>query len=139
MVLASAGTRREGRRALRRGVGAGNVEHNLELEKLSTGGNRVRALTGVRCDRGTGLPGLEGLLGHPLGDYEIAILALDRPEQLEPEEAGLVVDRVGAVGETLSNSGPAPGGTSIALILTTAMRPRLPSHPRRPSPSKMRT
>ena len=101
MVPASASTRREGRRALRGGVGAGNVEHNLELEQLSTGGDRVRALTGVRGDRRTGRPGLEGFLGHPPGDDEIAILALDRPEQLETEEPGLVVDRVGAMGETL--------------------------------------
>ena len=55
------------------------------------------------------------------GHHEIAVLALDRPQQLEAEEARLIVDGMGAVGEPLLQFGPRTGGISIALIFTTDM------------------
>ena len=61
-------------------------------------------------DRRPGRPGLEGLLGGPLGDDEVAVLALDRTEQLEPEEPGLIVDGMGPVGEPLLQLRSGAGG-----------------------------
>ena len=46
-------------------------------------------------------PGLERLFGLPLRHHEVAVLALDRAQQLEAEETGLVVDGVRTVGEPL--------------------------------------
>ena len=62
------------------------------------------ALAGVGRDRSAVAPGGERLLVLPLGDHEVAVLALDRTEQLEPEEAGRAVDRVGAVAKRFSSS-----------------------------------
>jgi len=86
-------------RGLLFGAGPGNVQHNLELEQLSTRRNRVGPLPGVGGDGRAGCPGLEGVFGLPLGDDEVAIVTLHRAEQLKSEESGLIVDRVGAVGK----------------------------------------
>lgn len=52
-------------------------------------------------DGGAGGPGLECLVGLPLGDDEIAVLAFDRAQQLKPEKAGLIVDCMRTVREAL--------------------------------------
>lgn len=62
------------------------------------------------------------LLGLPIGDHEVAVLALDRAQELETEETGGAVDRVCAGMEPLPPvREPAPSGILIALIFTTAM------------------
>jgi pimeloyl-ACP methyl ester carboxylesterase len=53
---------------------------------------------------------LEGLLGFPLGHHEVPVVALHWSEQLEPEESGLIIDRVGAVGEPLLQLRTGAGG-----------------------------
>ena len=78
-----------------------HVHHDLELEQVRARGDRLGTLTGVRVDRGTVAPGSEGLLVLPLGDHEVAVLALDRAQQLEAQEARRPVDGVGAVREPL--------------------------------------
>src|ERR1700752_3000513 len=87
--------------ALRRGAGPRNVQHNLELQQRRACGNRVGALAGVRLDGGTRRPCLECFFGLPLRNHEVAVFALDRPQQLEAEETGLVVDGVCTVRESL--------------------------------------
>src|SRR5712675_2427556 len=89
------------RPALRLGAGPRNVQHNLELQQRRAGGHRVGPLAGVRLDGRALRPRLEGLLGLPLGDHEVAIVALDRAQQLEAEETGLVVDGMCTVCEPL--------------------------------------
>ena len=109
IVVAAATARRNSGRAVSLGAGPGNVQHNLELEQRRTGGNRVGALTGVsRYGRACG-PGLEGLLGLPLGHDEVAVIALHRPEQLKPEEPRLAVDRMSTVGESFFQFWAGPG------------------------------
>ena len=83
------------------GAGPRNVQHNLELQQRRACGHRVGALTGVRLDGGTGRPCLERLFGLPLRDHEVAVFALDRAQQLEAEETGLVVDGMCTVREPL--------------------------------------
>ena len=46
-------------------------------------------------------PRLECLFGLPLRHHEVAVFALDRAQQLEAEETGLVVDGVCTVREPL--------------------------------------
>ena len=57
-----------------------------------------------------GRPRLERLFGFPLGHHEVAVLALDGPQQLEAEEAGLVVDCVRAMREPLLQFRTGVGG-----------------------------
>jgi hypothetical protein len=83
------------------GVGPRNVQYNLELEKRCAGGDGIGALAGVRLDGGARRPRLKRLFGLPLRHDEVAIFTLDRPQQLEAEETGLVVDGVCAVREPL--------------------------------------
>ena len=104
-VVANTTARRKGWRALALCVGPGNVQHNLELEQRRTGGYRIGSLAGVGGYCRARGPGRKGLLGLPLGHDEIAIVALDRAKQLEPEEARLVVDRMGAIGESFLQLG----------------------------------
>lgn len=80
-------------------AGPGNVQHNLELKELSPGRHRVGPFAGMGGDGRAAGPGLEGVLGLPLRHDKVAVLALDRPQQLESEESGLVVDGMRAVGE----------------------------------------
>src|SRR5690349_13572728 len=87
-----------------------NVQHNLELQQRGAGGDRLVLLTGVRLHGRTLGPRLERFVGLPLGDHEVAVLALDRTQQLEAEEAGLAVDGVGAVGEPLLQLRACVGG-----------------------------
>ena len=82
-------------------LGLLDVQHDLELEQVGAGADRVGALAGVRRDGVAVAPGDERLLVLPLGDDEVAVLALDRAEQLEAQEAGGPVDRVRAVREAL--------------------------------------
>ena len=83
------------------GVCPRNVQHNLELEQGRAGGDGIGALTRVRLNGGTGRPGLKRLLGLPLRHDEVAIFALDRPQQLKAQEAGLIVDGVCTIREPL--------------------------------------
>lgn len=129
MALARARARRDGRRALGRLVGPGNVQHNLELEQLSTGGNRIGAFAGVGCDRRPGRPGLEGVLGLPLGDNEVAVLAFDRAEQLESQKSGLTVDGVRAVGEPLLKLRTGAGGHLDCIDLDHGHGPKATAPP----------
>ena len=78
-----------------------NVQHNLELQQRRACGHRIRALACVCLDRGAGCPCLERLFGLPLRHHEVAVFALDRAQQLEAEETGLVVDGVCTVREPL--------------------------------------
>ena len=55
----------------------------------------------VRLDGRPAGPGLECLVGFPLGDHEVAFLALDGTQQLEAEESRLTVDGVSAMREPL--------------------------------------
>ena len=71
--------------------------------------DRVGALTGVSRDGRACGPGLEGLLGLPLGHDEVAVIALHRPEQLKTEEPRLAVDRMGTVGESFFQFWAGPG------------------------------
>lgn len=80
IAVVAATARRTGRDALTLCVGPGNVQHNLELEQRGTGGHRVGPLAGMGGDGRTCDPCLEGLLGLPLGNHEIAVVALDRPQ-----------------------------------------------------------
>ena len=109
IVVATATARRKSGRSLSLGAGPGNVQHNLELEQRRAGGYRVGALTGVGRYGRAGGPGLEGLLGLPLGHHEVAVIALHRPQQLKPEEPGLAVDRMGTVGESFFQFWAGPG------------------------------
>src|SRR5690349_10292695 len=59
-------------------LGAGNVQHDLELQQRRAGGHRIALLSLVRLDRGPGGPRLERFFGLPLRDHEIAVLTLDR-------------------------------------------------------------
>src|SRR6478672_12046455 len=92
---------RRARPASRLGVGPRNVQHNLELQKRRSGGHGIRALTGVCLDGRPGRPRLERLFRLPMRHDEVAVLALDRAEQLKAQETGLVVDGVGTVREPL--------------------------------------
>src|ERR1700754_1481207 len=83
------------------GVGPRNVQHNLELEQRRAGGDGIGTLACVRLDGRAGGPRLKRLFGFPVRHDEVAILALDRPQQLKAEETGLVVDCVCAVREPL--------------------------------------
>src|SRR6478672_4836776 len=87
--------------ALRVGASPRNVQHNLELEQRRAGGHRIGALAGVRLDGRTGRPRLECFFGLPMGDHEVAVFTLDRAQQLEAEEAGLIVDGMRTVCEPL--------------------------------------
>ena len=69
------------------------------------GGHRIGLLALVRLDGRAARPRLERLVGLPLRDHEVAVLALDRAQQLEAEEARLVVDGVCAVREPLLQFG----------------------------------
>lgn len=91
-------------------VRAGNVEHNLELKQLGTGGHRVGPLARMRRDSRAAGPGLERLLGLPLRHHEVAVITLDRPQQLKPQEAWLLVDRMSAVGEAFLQLRAGTGG-----------------------------
>ena len=53
----------------------------------------------MRLDGRTGRPRLECLFGLPLRHHEVAVLALDRAQQLKAQKTGLVVDGVRAVRE----------------------------------------
>ena len=95
---------------------------------VETGGRGASA--SLTCRRGLGVavlerlpapPVLESLLGFPPGEHEVALLARSRPQQHELLESGLLVDHPGTSGEPLLELEPAPGGTSMALILTTDM------------------
>src|SRR6476661_6271301 len=83
------------------GVGPRNVQYDLELEQRCAGRDGIGALARMSFDGGTVRPRLERLLGVPLRDDEIAVLTLDRPQQLKAEEAGLIVDGVRTVCEPL--------------------------------------
>src|SRR4029079_12844925 len=92
---------RSARPALRLGASPRNVQHNLELEERRACGHRIGALAGVRLDGRTGRPRLECFFGLPLGDHEVAVFTLNRAQQLEAEEPGLVVDGMRTVCEPL--------------------------------------
>src|SRR5690348_12844083 len=82
-------------------LSARNVQDNLELEQGRSRGHRVCGLSLVRLDGGASRPRLESLFRLPLGDHEVAVFALDRAQELEAEEAWLVVDGVRTVCEPL--------------------------------------
>src|SRR4051794_27741175 len=82
-AIASRAARYRTRVALGVGAGPGNVQHDLELEQRSARGDGVGSLPCVCLDGGAARPGLECLVGFPLHHDEVAVFALDRPEQLE--------------------------------------------------------
>jgi hypothetical protein len=102
-ITATASGRRAARRAL--SLFARNVQDNLELEQGCSGGHGVGGLSLVCLDGRTRRPRLESLFGLPLRDDEVAILALDRAQQLKAQETGLVVNGVCAVREPLLQLG----------------------------------
>ena len=55
-------------------------------------------------------PRSEGLLVSPVGDYEIAIFARDGPQELEAEESGCAIDRIGARSKSALQLGASSGG-----------------------------
>lgn len=102
-----------------------DVENDLELEQRSSGRHRLLLLTRVCFPGRTVAPRRECLFALPLGDDEVAVLALDGAQKLESEEAGGVLHGVRARREALLEFGARASGISIALIFTTAMRARL--------------
>ncbi len=81
--------------------------------RCSTGGRRpvVRRARGAlvaALERLRGLPGVEVLPGLPAGVDQVLVGALDRAQQLEVLEAGLVLHHPGAVGEPLLEDLAAP-------------------------------
>src|SRR5215212_9165630 len=87
--------------ASRLGVSPRNVQHNLELQQRSSRGDGIGPLSGVRLDSRTAGPRLERFFRLPLRDDEVAVFALDRPQQLKAQETGLIVDGVRTVREPL--------------------------------------
>src|SRR5215218_7321435 len=83
------------------GVSPRNVQHNLELQQRSSRGHGIGPLSGMRLHGRTAGPRLERFFGLPLRDDEVAVFSLDRPQQLEAQEAGLIVDGVRTVREPL--------------------------------------
>ena len=92
------------------GLLPGNVHDNLELQQRRASRHRVGPLTSMGFDGGPTRPRLECFIGLPLCHHEVAVLTLDRAQQLKAEEAGLVVHRVRAVGEPLLQLRASVGG-----------------------------
>ena len=81
----------------------GDVLHDLEAEQVGTGRHRL-AVGGLGAgvavlERRAVDPRLERLLAVPAGVDEVALLALDRSQQLELLEPGHLLDAAGAGGE----------------------------------------
>jgi pimeloyl-ACP methyl ester carboxylesterase len=125
----SVARRRAAGRLLSRLVGPGNVEHNLEFQQRRAGRHRVRSVSGMGFDGGAGRPRLECFIGLPVCHHEVAVLTLDRTQQLEAEETGLVLHRVGAVGEPLLQFGASVGGYLDCVDLHHWHSARLPRPP----------
>src|SRR5205823_4512381 len=82
------------------------AEDDLELQQVRPGGHRLGALARVRRRGRAALrPRLVVLLGLPLRVHEVARLAGNRAQQLEAEEARLLIDRVHPGGEPLFQLG----------------------------------
>ena len=71
-------------------------------------------------------PRLECLIGLPLRHHEVAVLTLDRTQQLKAEETGLVLHRVCAMGEPLLQFGASVGGYLDCVDLHHWHAARLP-------------
>ena len=84
--------------------------HDLEFQQRRASRHRVGSLTSMGFDGGAGRPRLECFIGLPVCHHEVAVLTLDRAQQLKAEETGLVVHRVRAVGEPLLQLGASVGG-----------------------------
>ncbi len=101
-----------GHRPCRRGVLAGRDPLSSEGQsrgltssttsnssRFGAAGHRLAVLAGVRGPGVTVAPGLVGGVVGPVGDHEVAVVAGDRSQQLEAEEARSAVDGAGARGE----------------------------------------
>lgn len=64
----------------------------------------------MRSFRGAGCPRLKRLLGFPLRHDEVAVLALDRTQELETKEPGRTFDGTRSRGEPLLQLGAGTGG-----------------------------
>ena len=84
--------------------------HNLEFQQRRAGRHRVGTLTGMGFDGRPTRPRLECFIGLPVCHDEVAVLTLDRTQQLKAEETGLVLHRVCAMGEPLLQLGASVGG-----------------------------
>src|SRR6478735_9698065 len=80
----------------------------------------------MRLDGRAACPGLECLVGFPLGDHEVALLALDRTQKLEAEESRLAVNGVSAMRESLLQFGTGARGHLDCVDLHHGHGARLP-------------
>src|SRR6516162_3228913 len=80
-------------------------------------------------DGGAGRPRLERFIGLPVCHHEVAVLTLDRTQQLKAEETGLVLYRVRTVGEPLLQFGASVGGYLDCIDLHHWHVARLPCRP----------
>src|SRR5271166_1814785 len=101
----NAATRRRAGRPLISLVVPGNVQHNLEFQQRCACRHGVGPVPGMGFDSGAARPRLERFVGLPVRHHEVAVLTLDRAQQLEAEETGLVLHRVRAMGEPLLQFG----------------------------------
>src|SRR4051794_29071460 len=86
------------------GVRSGGLQHLVGPEEVRRrGGRREGVATSLACpvEVLTGLPRLVGLLAGPAGVDEVLVGALQWAEQLEPLEAGGLLDGAGATAEAL--------------------------------------
>src|ERR1700739_1838615 len=132
----NAATRRRVGRLLTSLVGPGNVEHDLEFQQRCAGRHRVGSVSGMGFDGGAGRPRLERFIELPLCHHEVAVLTLDRTQQLEAEETGLVLHRVRAVGEPLLQFGASVGGYLDCVDLHHWHSARLPRPSTCPTPGR---
>ena len=122
----NATTRRGAKRLLAGLVVGGNVQHNLEFQQRRAGRNGVGPVTGMGFDGRPLRPRLECFIGLPVCHHEVAVLTLDRAQQLKAEETGLVLHRVRAMGEPLLQFGASVCGYLNCVDLHDWHAARLP-------------
>jgi hypothetical protein len=88
----------------------GNVHDNFEFQQRRASRHRVGTVTSMGFDGGPSRPRLECFIGLPVCHHEVAVLTLDRAQQLKAEETGLILHRVRAMGEPLLQLRASVGG-----------------------------
>ncbi len=95
--------------------------HDFEFQQGRTTGHGLAPVPGVRfLGRALG-PRLVVLLGLPFRVDEVAVVTGHGPQESKPRKPGCSSTACSRAANRFSNSGPAPSGTEIALIFTTAI------------------
>lgn len=90
--------------------GGFHVKYYFELKQVRALGHRLARLPSMGRARIPIAPCGERFLVGPLGDHEIAIFACNRAQELEAEESGCAIDRIGARGKSALEFGAGSGG-----------------------------